>query len=443
MDISTFKEDLLELEDFAKRIEKFILIESEYVESSLVIGLSSRFGSGKTTFLKMWMTSIQESKDKKDNFLVVFLNAWESDYYGDPLFAIISALIDVLEIKGRSAKKLVDAAKDIGWFALAIGSQVVKKITGVDAVEAGEISSNKNYERHNESPLSYDAFSFYKARRKAMLSLKMAIKDFVQSTEQKVLFLIDELDRCRPDYAISYLETIKHIFDVKGAVFLLAADRQQLENSAKAAFGTDLDFDEYYRKFIHREISLPEISDDKYSLLTSKYVSFYLKGNGHRKCLMQIDGDLIANISELTGGLKLTPRQIQEVFRIIGHLFDTNEEKEGRLRWCLSVGSILMAALKVGSPNIFRILGSETLVPQKAVEFFKDQLNLNKYDWWFTLCLTGGGLKIENGKQFEEILEEMGLSVRDSSQWEKGWGYSQKNNFSEIHQKIEQLYQWI
>lgn len=195
-----------------------------------------------------------------------------------------------------------------------------------------------------------------------MLSLKTAIRDFVESTEPKVLFLVDELDRCRPDYAIFYLETIKHIFDIKGAVFLLAADRQQLENSAKAAFGADLDFDEYYRKFIHREISLPEISDDKYRLLASKYVRFYLEGNGHRKCFMQIDSHCVDNISELIGALKLTPRQIQEVFRIIGHLFDTTEEKKGRLRWCLAIGSVLMAALKVGCPKIFHILGSGTLV---------------------------------------------------------------------------------
>ena len=451
MEISTFKEDLLSLQDFAKRLEKFILVESDYVEGSLVIGLSSKFGSGKTTFLKMWMTSIQEDKDKEYKPLVVFLNAWESDYYGDPLFAIISALIDGLEKKGASAKKLVDAAKDVGWFAFTIGGQVVKKITGIDVFEAGEIASTKNSERHNKTPLSYDAFSFYEARKNAMLSLKITIKDFVDNTEPKVLFLVDELDRCRPDYAISYLETIKHIFDVKGAVFLLAADRQQLENSAKSAFGADLDFDEYYRKFIHREISLPEISDDKYRLLASKYVRFYLKGNGHRKCFMQIDERRIDNISKLIGALKLTPRQIQEVFRIMGHMFDTNEneENESRLLWCLSIGSVLMAALKVGSPNIFHILGSGTLVPQEAVEFFRDKLNLQYYDWWFTLCLTGGGLKIENGKQFEEIFKDIGLPgkgdelQRNIYKWQDGWGHSRKNNFSKIKQKIEQLYQWI
>ena len=93
-----------------------------------------------------------------------------------------------------------------------------------------------------------DTFSIYQGRKEAMSKLRAAIKKFVEESKRRVLFLVDELDRCRPDYTISYLETIKHIFDVQGAVFVLAADRQQLENSAKTAFGPNLDFEEYYRK---------------------------------------------------------------------------------------------------------------------------------------------------------------------------------------------------
>ena len=72
-----------------------------------------------------------------------------------------------------------------------------------------------------------------------MGTLKNAVREIVSSSSPRAFFIVDELDRCRPDYAITYLETIKHIFDIKGAVFILAADRQQLENSAKTAFGLD------------------------------------------------------------------------------------------------------------------------------------------------------------------------------------------------------------
>ena len=245
MEVSTFDDDLLDLSAFAKRLEKFIEVEHHFVQGSLVVALSSKFGSGKTTFLKMWRTALESSENEIERPLVIALNAWESDYYGDPLFAIISSLVTSLQDSGRSAEPLISAAKDIGWFATAIGGQIVKKVTGIDAVAAGDLAEKKKAKREGSTSLPSDTFSIYQGRKDAMTHLQGVIKAFVAAYEPRVVFLVDELDRCRPDYAISYLETIKHIFDVQGAVFVLAADRQQLENSAKTEFGHNLDFDEY------------------------------------------------------------------------------------------------------------------------------------------------------------------------------------------------------
>ncbi len=449
MEITTFNDDLLGLEDFAHRLEQFIKIEGDFVEGSLVIGLSSKFGSGKTTFLRMWMSSLRDSENNEEKPLLIFLNAWESDYYGDPLFAIISALIDAIKKEGGSAEKLVNAAKDFGWFTLAIGGQVVKKFTGIDAFEAGEIAEIKKKERGNGLQLPFDAFSIYEARKKAMESLRQAIREFVESSAPKVLFLVDELDRCRPDYAISYLETIKHIFDIKGAVFLLAADRQQLENSAKAAFGTGLDFNEYYRKFVHREVTLPEISEDAYRNIARKYVDYYLERDGARYCFMNLDSYRVDNIVELISSLKLTPRQIQEAFRILGHLLETTEEKRGNILWCLGVASIMMSVLKVGRQDIFHLLGTQQFDYRKAIIFFRYKLNINSYDWWFILCLTGGGLKLEEGEDIQSVMKNVGLLKEDEEfdsselgQWYSGWGRRTSDRFSQIYKNIEQLNKW-
>jgi predicted KAP-like P-loop ATPase len=141
--IENFTDDQLGLEDFATRLEKFITIEHEYVEGSLVIALSSSFGSGKSTFLNMWQHSLENRKGNSNIPLVINLNAWESDYYGDPLFAIISALIDKVKKEGRSAETLISAAKDFGWFATAIGNQIAAKVTGIDAIAAGEFAETK------------------------------------------------------------------------------------------------------------------------------------------------------------------------------------------------------------------------------------------------------------------------------------------------------------
>jgi hypothetical protein len=283
-----------------------------------------------------------------------------------------------------------------------------------------------------------------------MDSLKGEIETFVAASESGVLFLVDELDRCRPDYAITYLETIKHIFDIKGAVFILAADRQQLENSAKTAFGPNLDFEEYYRKFIHREITLPKITEAGYKRLASKYVAYYLEREGERHCFMKLGHDEVSNISDLIGALKLTPRQIQEVFRILGHIFSTTEEKKGSLYWCLGFGSIVMAAFKVGDPRIFHLLGAQQLECEEAVKYLKHLMKTNDVEWWFMLILTGGGLKMKDNEKAEELIKRAGFTNEDGEisihgdlgQWSQGWGRSGTGRIRDTYEKIEQISQW-
>lgn len=188
MKISTFAEDLFGLSDFAERIEKFIKIEHDYVEGGLVVALSSKFGSGKTTFFQMWKSKMETSEEQSDKPFVISLNAWESDYYGDPLFAIISSLVDCLQEKGKSADSLVEAAKDFGWFATAIGRQIAKKMSGIDPLEAGEFADKKKTDRNTSiAHLPMDTFSIYQGRKDAMKKLKEAIQNFVEASEPRVL----------------------------------------------------------------------------------------------------------------------------------------------------------------------------------------------------------------------------------------------------------------
>ena len=140
MEISTFEDDSLELSNFGLRLKEFIDIEDQFVQGSLVVALSAKFGFGKTTFLQMWKSQLESNEDKTKIPLVISLNAWESDYYGDPLFAIISSLVEKLPKRKKETKLIVNAAKDVGWSLLATAGQVVKKFTGVDFVEVGALA---------------------------------------------------------------------------------------------------------------------------------------------------------------------------------------------------------------------------------------------------------------------------------------------------------------
>ncbi|HET7307537.1 MAG TPA: P-loop NTPase fold protein [Gammaproteobacteria bacterium] len=448
MDVLTFEDDLLDLAEFANRFEKFISVEQHFVPESLVLALSSRFGTGKTTFLRMWRASLEARDRDDDPLVIIMLNAWESDYYGDPLFAILSNLIEALQSAGEQAKPIIDAAKDVGWFVAAIGNQIAAKVAGIDAMEAGAFAEKKKNARNSAS--RFDAFSTFEQRKMAMSHLQSVIGEFINSSNLHVLFLVDELDRCRPDYAISYLETIKHIFDVRGATFVLAADRNQLENSAKTAFGSDLDFDEYYRKFIHREVSLPAISESGYKKMASAYVREYLERDGLRNCFMELDGYRIENIVELVSALRLTPRQIQEVFRILGHVFATSQANRGRLLWCIAAGTIAMAALKVADRYAYESFGYAKFKPKDAFAFLSSLFADRHLEWWFTLFLTGDGMEIPEGTSAMDMLVQVGLieesaeqSQQDAlGQWRQGWGHSSRNRCSEIREKIDEIVQW-
>ncbi len=86
-------------------------------------------------------------------------------------------------------------------------------------------------------------------------------------------------------------------------------------------------------------------------------------------------------IVELIAALRLTPRQMQEMFRILGHIFETSKERNRKLLWGIQMGTIAMAAFKVGKPKIFNSLGSQSLDPREALQFLSD-LNLIQVETW-------------------------------------------------------------
>ena len=442
MDVCNFEEDLIGLREFSQRLLQFIDVEHHFVDGSLVIGLSSKYGSGKTTFFRMLKNDLEKGDSVIGPVIVVSLNAWESDFFGDPLFSILSALVGRVKESGKEADSIVFAAKNLGWFATAIGSQVVSKFTGIDPAAAGEFTEKKKAIRDSTLPLPMNAFSIYQARKDAMSHLKITLQKFITESDSKILFLVDELDRCRPDYAIAYLETIKHIFDLDGATFILAADRHHLSNSARTAFGCDLDFEEYYRKFVHREVQLPALTDTAFSQFTAKYSKHFFERNEIRHCIMPMKDGSVQNISEFIAALKLTPRQIQECFRVLGHMLSTEPERQGKLRWCVGAASIAMSALRIGRPDAFNKLGSGSLTTDTAIGLLKDDLKLEHGDWWFTLFATGGGISLNKGQKLIDVMKEAGFPPADFGQWREGWGHSNENRFAQTHQRIENLMKW-
>lgn len=449
--------DKFELVSFALRMEAFMTTEIRFVEDgALVISLNGPFGSGKTTFLRMWRSDISKRrKEGKSLPIPILLNAWESDFCGDPLIAIVSAIVEVLgenrdQRDKKRAETLKEAAKDVANFTIGLAGGFAKQMSGMDAMGAAKFAEEKKAARTKPAK-HQDLLAAYEGRRSALAHLKEVLKSAFGGTKLNALVMVDELDRCRPNYAVEYLETIKHVFDIQGLVFVLAIDRAHLESSAKALFGNDLNFAEYYRKFAHRSVELPFPSEQGIARLAEHYATTILEvtdGEFKRSTMLNIR-DRLREIAEIAMALKVSLRQMHEMFRLMGHLLACAENQRGKILWSYGAGSVLMAALSVARPQLYRRIGTGSA----QIADFEHLFGLfsgKKCEWWAMLVVTG--YRSGEAEAWEKLLAEFirigalptELSIKENRQrlgqfamgWGDGWGES---GLDRIYNNLEGL----
>lgn len=104
-------------------------------------------------------------------------------------------------------------------------------------------------------------------------NFKKGLQEVIKKLEGKNLYIfIDELERCRPTFAIELLEAVKHLFTVKGLVFILGIDKNQLKHTISNVYGCGMDREGYLRRFIDLELELPQANlRDYISFLKEKF----------------------------------------------------------------------------------------------------------------------------------------------------------------------------
>ncbi|MEJ5143942.1 KAP family P-loop NTPase fold protein [Sphingobacterium sp. MYb388] len=272
-----FKNCKLQRHELAISLTKLI---SGFTEGG-VIALNNSWGSGKTTFIKMW-----EGLLKEENFTTINFNAWENDFEDSPLVALIAELKNKFNTNGESTFK--EILKHGGKITLDIGQvlakNIVKKYIGnqtiSDIIDAVNKSSNEIFAKEIDN---------YLERKNSIEEFKKSLSSFVTENSEKlpIIFFIDELDRCRPSYAVKLLECVKHIFSVPNVVFILSIDKTQLCHSINGFYGSEkFDSSDYLRRFIDLEYSLPKVTNREYfinlldrldfkELMLEKYDSIY------------------------------------------------------------------------------------------------------------------------------------------------------------------------
>ena len=228
------------------------------------MALDSEWGGGKTTFLRMWAKYL-----RTEGYPVAEFNAWETDFSGEPFVALSSRLEeqfseDSAEGASEAAQRFAEAAKRVVLRA----TPVLVRILSQGLLDSGSLEQALTEQAVSHAQDRFDEFrEGQKSIHDFTITLQEEASRLSDLRDGRPLFImIDELDRCRPSYAVELLEISKHLFSVDRVVFVLAINRTQLAHSVKALYGAGFDASGYLRRFFDLEYTLPSPDREKFAL---------------------------------------------------------------------------------------------------------------------------------------------------------------------------------
>ncbi|MBP6497900.1 MAG: hypothetical protein KA253_04420 [Campylobacteraceae bacterium] len=372
-------EDLLKRSEEADSLQNYLLKRYEQIPlKPFTLNINAEWGYGKTYFLQQLA-----NKCAVDGHPVVYFDAWKNDYTKEPLLAFMSELNgqldEYLDTREQKAKNIL---KKIAEFSLPIiFSIIAKRFTGYGIDQLNEmLSEDKGIEKEKtEDKVSSLVSNMTKITLEEHFRTKNSINDFkenmknllkkIESYKNKKLplfILIDELDRCRPNYAIELLENIKHLFDIEGIYFIIATDSRQLSHSINAVYGVNFASEKYLKRFFDLEYTLkiPEVYDfayylfDHYNLLNHDklFVPISLEGYTGKNTNI-VAFEILARF------FKLVPRDIEQTVSMLSTICLTwHGEHKIHLIYI-----VFLIMLKHKSNSDF--------------EKYKDVLRKDKFDW--------------------------------------------------------------
>ena len=242
-----FANDILERKSIADVLTQMI----DNSDTGFTLSLNASWGNGKTTFVNMWKAHLESQ-----NYRTIYINAWEQDYLQDPFSIIISTIWKELSVySGTNIATGEESLKSLASIVWDIVKFHTGKVVGEKTIEDFE-----NIIKTRGVPEFISICSSYP---KLIEKFKKQLGDIVNKIceQKKLVIFVDELDRCRPNFAVEFLERIKHIFAIPNIVFVLSIDKDVLCSAIKGFYGSEqIDAERYLRRFIDIEYNLPTVS---------------------------------------------------------------------------------------------------------------------------------------------------------------------------------------
>lgn len=278
-------------------------------EQGCVLAVNGQWGSGKTTFMSMWKQMLENN-----GFKALYFNVWEHDFLSDPLIGLVAELQSQLDEHtcGDKIEKVMEAGARI---LFAIAKHAAKKSLGEETADLIEDLASCSVKLFKKE------ISEYNEQCKSIDNFRKALSEFVAdySDGKPLVFIVDELDRCSPFYAVKVLERIKHLFAIPNVVFVLSIDKKQLCCSIKGYYGSEsIDADDYLRRFIDIEYLLPQPDVDmfvEYLYTAYGFDTFFNDSERSRYAEFSHDGIRFKDMSRyLFTDLHLSLRRMERIY---------------------------------------------------------------------------------------------------------------------------------
>ncbi|QMS77659.1 KAP family P-loop NTPase fold protein [Aeromonas veronii] len=348
-----FKNDVLQRKYFGEALLNMVTRTTD----DLVISIDGQWGEGKTTFVKMWQGLLKENGVPS-----IYIDAFQNDYTDDAFISIASSINTYVEQyapETEAKAHFSDKAKKVGIRLLSWSAKIGIKAATLGAIKSSDIealseigSDIASDTSESISALIQERLSSHTKESELIQSFKESLSEIPNAIKEnrsgRLVIIIDELDRCRPSFAVEILEKIKHFFSVKNVVFVLVMHKSQLEEAIKSVYGENIDAHTYLHKFINIETSLPKRLNSYHGHDISAYINRLLQL--HELELWGDEHNIHDCLKPLGQHFNLSLRQLEKVFTNLAIIYSTSEKNHLRLVPIIT----FVSTLKVVNPGLFK-----------------------------------------------------------------------------------------
>ncbi len=230
------------------------------------IAIDAEWGMGKTWFVQHWKQHLIN-----EGHAAAYLDAFANDYIDDPFLLIATEIANLIETQLKNTEKPIKKTAVSVYHAMLpslpklvfSAMMPLKDATGHFSEDLTGEMNNRIKEQLEEKVKNHEA------DKQILENFKKQLAAVASKLDKPLVFIIDELDRCKPEFSIRLIERIKHFFDTPNIVFVLAIHKKQLCESIDSYYGFKTP-NQYLEKFIDFSLKIPDTKS--YTLNYSKSV---------------------------------------------------------------------------------------------------------------------------------------------------------------------------